>query len=270
MRILFVGDIMGKPGREAVQRSVPHLRSEKNVDFVVANAENAAAGRGLTPLIAEELFKNGVDVVTMGNHTWDRPEIEPLLSQNRVLRPANYPPVLPGHGSALFDVGGTPVAVIQVMGRHNLANIDCPFRTADQLLKEISAKVIVVDMHAEATSEKQAMGWYLDGRVSAVLGSHTHVQTADERVLPGGTAYLGDAGMTGPRDGIIGGDRQMSLRRFLTGIPSRVEVAEGDAQFCACLVDVDERTGKAQKIERILDVLSRSVNPQDRPMDMKR
>ncbi len=258
MRVLFIGDIMGRPGREAVRHFTPLWRRERGADFVIANAENAAGGRGLTPSVAEDLFQAGVDVLTMGNHTWDRPEIEPLLGQGRVLRPANYPPLLSGRGHGVFHVGGTSVGVIQVMGRHNLASIDCPFRAADAILKDMKADVIVVDMHAEASSEKQAMGWHLNGRVAAVVGTHTHVQTADERILPGGTAYLGDVGMTGPRDGIIGGNRETSLRRFLTGIPSRVEVAEeGDAQFCACLLDLDETAGKARGIERIFQILGR-------------
>lgn len=255
MKILFIGDIMGSPGRAAVQQSVPRWRREAGVDFVIANGENAAGGRGLTPAIAQEIFQVGVNVITMGNHTWDRPEIEPLLQEDRVLRPANYPAVLPGHGHAVFHVGPVRVGVIQLMGRHNLANIDCPFQTADKILSGMQADVIFVDMHAEATSEKQAMGWHLDGRAAAVVGSHTHVQTADDRLLPGGTAYLGDAGMTGPRDGIIGGKREQALRRFLTGLHTRIEVAEGTAQFCACLVDVDEKTGKARSIQRIFDIV---------------
>jgi metallophosphoesterase (TIGR00282 family) len=257
MRILFIGDIFGRPGREAVAHFVPKLRKEQGVDFVIANGENAAGGRGLTPSLAEEFFQGGVDVITMGNHTWDKPEIEPLLSDDRLLRPANYPSLLSGHGHAVFPVKGKTVGVLQLMGRHNLANIDCPFRTADRLLQEMKADMIVVDMHAEATSEKQAMGWYLDGRVSAVVGSHTHVQTADERILPGGTAYLGDAGMTGPRDGIIGGNREASLRRFLTGVHSRIDVAEGDAQFCACLLDLDETSGKAKRVQRVKESFER-------------
>ncbi len=230
---------------------VPRLKRERGVDFVIGNGENAAGGRGLTPAVAQELFQTGVNVITMGNHTWDRPEIEPLLSEDRVLRPANYPPMLSGHGHAVFSVGSIRLGVLQLMGRHNLANIDCPFRKADEILKAMKADLIFVDMHAEATSEKQAMGWYLDGRVGAVVGTHTHVQTADDRILPGGTAYLTDTGMTGPRDGIIGGNRDMSLRRLMNGVPIRVEVAEGDAQFCGCLLDLDETTGKARSIQRI-------------------
>jgi len=258
MKVLFIGDIFGKPGREAVERFVPQWRRERGVDIVVANAENAAAGRGLTPAIAQDLFAAGVNVITMGNHTWDRPEIEPLMSDERVLRPANYPAVLSGKGHGVYHVNGVRFGVLQLMGRHHLANIDCPFQTADRLLKEMDAQVILVDMHAEATSEKNAMGWHLDGRVGAVVGTHTHVQTADNRILPGGTAYLTDTGMTGPRDGIIGGNREASLRRFLTGLPVRIEPAEGDAQFCACLIEFDAATGKAKSIERILQVLERT------------
>jgi hypothetical protein len=259
MKILFVGDIMGRPGREAALHFIPRLRQEKALDFVIANGENAAGGRGLTPPNAQALFQAGVDVITMGNHTWDRPEIEPLLAQDRVLRPANYPPLLSGRGHGVYKAGSGTVGVLQVMGRHNLMDIDCPFRKADEVLKEMKADVIIVDMHAEASSEKQAMGWYLDGRVAAVVGSHTHVQTADERILPGGTAYLGDAGMTGPRDGVIGANKETAIRRFLTGIHSRLEVAEGDAQFCACLVDADESTGKARSIERLFLLLKKEA-----------
>ena len=250
LKVLVIGDIMGRPGREAVTHYVPRLRRELTVDFVVGNAENAAGGRGLTPAVAEELFTAGVDVVTMGNHTWARPEIEPLLKQERVLRPANYPPSLSGRGAAVYRVKDARLAVIQVMGRTHLANIDCPFRTVDRLLDELSADAVIVDMHAEATSEKQAMGWYLNGRVAAVVGTHTHVQTADERILPDGTATIADIGMTGPRDGIIGGKREAALRRFLTGVPARIEVADGDAQFCAVALEIDPASGRARGIER--------------------
>jgi metallophosphoesterase (TIGR00282 family) len=257
VRILFVGDIYGRPGREAVRHFVPLLRSEARIDFVVANVENAAGGRGLTEPVAKELFAAGIDVFTLGNHTWDRKETLPLLDDPRILRPANYPPTLPGRGLGVFSVQGKRVAVLQVMGRLHLDTIDCPFRTADALLKDLAADIVVVDMHAEASSEKQAMGWYLDGRVTAVLGTHTHVQTADERVLPGGTATLGDVGMSGPRDGIIGGAREPALERFLTGVRVRLAVAEGDAQFCAALVDVDEHSGRARSIERVNKIFER-------------
>lgn len=248
---------MGRPGREAVRRFVPEVAGEHGVDFVVANAENAAGGRGLTSSVAEELFASGVHAVTMGNHTWDRPEIESLLSQDRVIRPANYPPSLSGHGHAVFHVQGRRLGVLQVMGRHNMAAIDCPFRTADAILSSMEADVIVADLHAEASSEKQALGWYLDGRVAAAVGTHTHVQTADERVLPGGTAFIGDIGMTGPLNGIIGGVREQAMKRFLTGLPVRIEVAEGPAVFCAVVVEADPATGKSTGVRRIRKILDR-------------
>jgi metallophosphoesterase (TIGR00282 family) len=251
MRFLFVGDIMGRPGREAVAHHVPRLKGEKQIDCVIANGENAAHGKGLTPQTAQELFVSGVDVITMGNHTWDKPEINDILTDERILRPANYPPSLPGKGHAVYHRGSLTFAVVQLMGRHNIANIDCPFRKADEILKTIDTPIIFVDMHAEASSEKQAMGWHLNGRVSAVVGSHTHVQTADERILPGGTAYLGDAGMTGPVNSVIGGSLEPAIKRFLTGLYVRIDVAEGDAQLNGCLVDVDDKTGKAVKIERV-------------------
>lgn len=256
MRILFVGDIFGRPGREAVAHFVPQIRRERRVDFAIGNAENAAGGRGLTGPTAQALFAAGLDVLTLGNHTWDRSETEPLLKDPRVLRPANYAPGVPGRGFGRYEVSGKTLDVVQLMGRHGMDDIDCPFRTADALLKDGKADATIVDFHAEASSEKQAMGWYLDGRVAAVLGTHTHVQTADERVLPGGTAYIGDIGMAGPRDGVIGGAREGALKRFLTGIRVRLEVAEGDAMFCAVLVEVDG--GRARSIERIQKIFPRT------------
>jgi 2',3'-cyclic-nucleotide 2'-phosphodiesterase len=256
VRLLFIGDIFGRPGRQAVSQMLPALRKSAGLDFVVANAENASHGGGLTPNHARELFDAGADVLTLGNHTWDKKEVIPLLSDPRVLRPANYPPGLPGRGLGVYQVQGRRVAVLQLMGRHGMPLSDCPFRMADTLLKDLAADVSFVDIHAEASSEKQAMGWYLDGRVSAVVGSHTHVQTADERLFPGGTAYLGDAGLTGPRDGIIGARREEAIQRFLTGLKVRYEPAEGASQFCAAVVDVDETTGKARSIKRIFEVLT--------------
>lgn len=258
MRILFVGDIFGRPGREAVAYFVPLIRREAGVDFAIGNAENAAGGRGLTEPTAKALFAAGLDVLTLGNHTWDRPETEPLLKDPRVLRPANYPPGVPGRGLGVYPVGEKKIAVMQLMGRHGMDDIDCPFRAADALLKDAAADAAIVDFHAEASSEKQAMGWYLDGRVAAVLGTHTHVQTADERVLPKGTAYIGDVGMAGPRDSVIGGQKDAALRRFLTGIRVRLEVAEGDALFCAVLVDLEN--GRARAIERIQKSFPRTRN----------
>lgn len=256
MRILFVGDIFGRPGRESVAHFVPQIRRDAGVDFAIGNAENAAGGRGLTEPTAKALFAAGLDVLTLGNHTWDRPETEPLLKDPRVLRPANYAPGVPGRGVGRYDVKGKTLTVVQLMGRHGMDDIDCPFRAADALLKENPADATLVDFHAEASSEKQAMGWHLDGRVAAVLGTHTHVQTADERLLPGGTAYIGDVGMAGPRDGVIGGARVGALKRFLTGIRVRLEVAEGDALFCAVLVDIEN--GRARSIERIQKIFPRT------------
>lgn len=261
MRILFVGDIYGRPGREAAGHFVPLLRETAKIDFVVANGENAAGGRGPTESVAKELFTVGIDALTLGNHTWDRKETLPLLNDPRVFRPANYPSGVPGKGAGVFVVNGVRVAVLQVMGRHHMDMIDCPFQAADAFLKNPGAEVVLVDMHAEMSSEKQAMGWHLNGRVSAVVGTHTHVQTADERVLPGGTAYIGDVGMTGPRDGIIGGDRVPALERFLTGIRVRLSVAEGDAQFCAVIVEIDESTGRARSIERVFRIFERPEPP---------
>jgi metallophosphoesterase (TIGR00282 family) len=255
VKILFVGDIFGRAGRRAAARLLPQFRESEKADFVVVNAENAAHGAGLGPDHAKELFQAGADVLTLGNHTWDKKEVGPLLEDPRVLRPLNYPPGLPGRGVGVYEVAGRKIAVIQVMGRHNLAMIDCPFRGADAALEGLRADVTIVDAHAEASSEKQALGWHLDGRVTAVIGTHTHVQTADERLLPGGTAYLGDVGMTGPRDGVIGSDRQAAISRFLTGLKPRLEPAEGPVQFCAAVVETDDTTGKALSIKRIFEVL---------------
>lgn len=235
------------------------LVDQHQVDFVVANGENAAAGFGLTTDVVSQLFKEGVDVLTSGNHIWDKKEIFPQLDQDeRLLRPANYPEDLPGQGVGFYRTpGGVSVAVINLEGRVFMNNLECPFRTADRLLDQIKdqAKVIFVDFHAEVTSEKQALGFYLDGRVSAVVGTHTHVQTADETILPGGTAYLTDAGMTGARDAVIGMRKEGALDRFLTQLPARLEVAKGDPALCGALVDIDESTGKARSIERVLETL---------------
>ncbi|HEX6879226.1 MAG TPA: TIGR00282 family metallophosphoesterase [Terriglobales bacterium] len=262
MRFLFIGDIFGRPGRTIVRQRVHQLVSHHNVDLVIANAENSAGGFGLTPQIAEELFELGISVLTTGNHIWDKREIieyfhsgeqEQYSSAKRVLRPANYPVGTPGIG---FYQGttkaGVPYAVINLQGRVFMANIDDPFRVADELLKQITAKVIFVDIHAEATSEKVALGFYLDGRVTAVVGTHTHVPTADERVLPKGTAYLTDVGMTGPYDSVIGVQKELIINRFLSSLPIRFEPATADVKLCAVLVDCDEKTGRAHSIKRIM------------------
>ena len=250
MRILVIGDIIGKPGRKAVKEILPGLCDEHNIDIVVGNGENAAGGLGLTPSTAEELFDSGIDVITTGNHIWAYNEIIPCLdSELAILRPLNYPPMNPGRGYLLIN----NVLIINLVGRVFMSHVDCPFRTMDQLLPEFEHKSIpiIVDFHAEATSEKVAMGRYLDGRVSAVLGTHTHVGTTDAHILPGGTAYVTDIGMVGPIDSVIGDDPDSVINRFLTQIPSRLSVGKGKVSFDAILVEVDEKTGKAVDIKRI-------------------
>ncbi len=255
MRVLFIGDIVGKPGREMVRKGLRGLVEHHDVDLVIANAENSAAGFGITRDIGDALREYGVDVMTSGNHIWDKKEaIEYIATEPRLLRPANYPAGVPGRGSYVAQTGdGRAVGVVNVMGRVFMLNIDDPFAV---VLREIEAirhraRVIIVDFHAEATSEKIAMGWHLDGKVTLVVGTHTHVQTADERVLPGGTAYLTDAGMTGPHDSIIGMEREPALARFLTGMPSRFEPATGNPRLNGVVVDADEKTGRATAVTRI-------------------
>ena len=261
MRILFVGDIFGRPGREIVRDHLADVVATRGIELVVANGENAAAGFGLTPSLAEEFLGLGIDVITSGNHVWDRREILDYFrsaernggNARRVLRPANYPAGTPGLGWYEGQTRkGTPFAVINLQGRVFMVDNDDPFRTADTLLKTIRARVILVDIHAEATSEKMAMGWYLDGRVTAVLGTHTHIPTADERVLPKGTAYLTDVGMTGPYDSIIGVEKEQVLQRFLTNIPTRFDPATRDVRFSAVVIDCDGESGRATAIERLV------------------
>ena len=251
MRILMIGDIVGKPGRRAVKTLIPELRLDQGIDLVIANGENTAGGFGLTLDTANELLESGVDILTSGNHIWDQKEIIPYMDEGLPLvRPANYPDA-PGRGSLIHK----NVLVMNLMGRVFMPPLDCPFRTADRILKEAAASekppVIVVDFHAEATSEKQAMGWYLDGRVSAILGTHTHVGTVDCRILPRGTAYVSDVGMTGPMDSVIGSETDIVLERFLTGMPQRLAVANGPVLLNSVLVDIDENTGQALAIERV-------------------
>ena len=264
MQILFIGDIFGSAGRKIVRDHLSHVVETNKVDLVVANAENAAGGFGLTPTIADEIFDMGCDVLTTGNHIWDKREIvdyfnsangDPRGRARRVLRPANYAEGVPGVG--LYE-GATPqgqgYAVINLQGRVFMPAIDCPFRTVDGLLESIPAtvKLRLVDIHAEATSEKLAMGWHLDGRVTAVVGTHTHVPTADEIVLPAGTAYITDLGMTGPYESVIGIDKDIAVRKFLSQLPERFEVAEGDVRLCGVVVEADARTGRAVSIERVV------------------
>lgn len=258
MRIAFFGDVVGKIGRRGVTKCLGSLREKGDLDFVIANCENSAGGVGVDPGSARELLAAGIDVLTSGNHVWAKREIVEYLTDSDVLlRPANFAPTNPGWGYTV-KVGrnGASVAVVNLIGRVFMNTYDCPFRTVDAVLETIGerARVIVVDMHAEATSEKVAMGWHLDGRVAAVIGTHTHVQTADERILPNGTAYLTDAGMCGPRDSVIGVRREQVLRRFLTQMPGRFEVAEGSVLVQGAVVDVDEATGHAREIRRVQEV----------------
>jgi metallophosphoesterase (TIGR00282 family) len=250
LKILTIGDIIGKPGRNAVKEILPALCDEHNIDLVVGNGENAAGGLGLTPSTAEDLFDSGIDVITTGNHIWTHNDIIPCLdSELAILRPLNYPPIDPGRGHLMKD----NVLIVNLLGRVFMGHVDCPFRAMDQLLAEFEHKSIpiIVDFHAEATSEKVAMGRYLDGRVSAVVGTHTHVGTADARILPGGTAYVTDIGMVGPRDSVIGDDPDSVIKRFLTQIPTRLSVGKGEVSFDAILIEVDEKTGKAADIQRV-------------------
>jgi len=259
LRILLVGDIVGSPGRRAVEVLLPKLVVRHKLDFVVANAENAAGGSGLTPEIADELFAYGVDCITTGDHVWRQKEIVPRLeTDNRILRPANYPQSASGKGFALIDSkAGAKVAVINLLGRIFMNPVNCPFETADRLVGEMSldTPVILVDMHAEATSEKVAMGWYLDGRASAVIGTHTHVQTADECVLPRATAYITDVGMTGPYDGVIGRVKEKVIAALTTSMPRHFDVAQGDVRLAGAVIAVDAATGRAKSIERVMENL---------------
>jgi 2',3'-cyclic-nucleotide 2'-phosphodiesterase len=255
MKILFIGDIVGSPGREIVSDRLADIVQTRQIDLVIANGENSASGFGITPRLAEQLFAAGIEVLTSGNHIWDRKEIIDYFPQHpRLVRPANFADVNPGSGLYLGTArNGVPYAVLNLQGRVFMAANDCPFRAADRELARIPAevRVIFVDIHAETTSEKLAMGWYLDGRVSAVIGTHTHVATADEHVLPGGTAFQTDVGMTGPHNGVIGMDKTAILRKFIDGQPARFEVATGDVQMNTVLLDVDESTGLARGIERL-------------------
>jgi metallophosphoesterase (TIGR00282 family) len=255
LKILFIGDIVGRPGRQLVREALPRLVDQHMIDLVVANGENAAAGFGLTPDVVAELFDLGIDVLTTGNHVWDKRDgLASLEQEPALLRPANYPPETPGRGVGVFRTpAGLSVAVVNLEGRVFMSGLDCPFRKADAILKDLGTgqRIILVDFHAEATSEKGALGAYLDGRVSAVIGTHTHVQTADERVLPGGTAFISDAGMTGSRDSVIGIRKELSIQRFLTQMPVRYEIAKKDPVLCGVVISIDESTGKATGIERV-------------------
>ena len=264
MKILVIGDIVGRPGRAVIEREVIRLREERAIDLVIANCENAAGGAGITPSTADELFRAGVDVLTSGNHVWKKREAFDLLKlDHRVIRPANYPDGAPGTGSTVVEtLAGQKVGVLNVMGRVFMEPLDCPFRTAERELARLSlvTPVIIVDMHAEATSEKVAMGWFLDGKVSCVFGTHTHIPTADERILPKGTAFITDVGMTGPYDSVIGRRVDQILERFLSNIPNRSEVAEGNVQLRGLLIEVTPSTGKATAVERITRTLGHAIH----------
>ena len=253
VNLLFIGDIFASPGRRIVADHLQDIVESNQIDLVIANAENAAGGFGITPGIAEDLFGLGIDVLTTGNHIWDKREVfDYFARQPRLLRPANYPDA-PGSGIVTLQArNGSECAVINLQGRTHMVAIDCPFRTADRLLSGLDAavKVRFVDFHAEVTSEKMAMGWYLDGRISAMVGTHTHVPTADTRILPGGTGYQTDCGMTGPYQSVIGVETDLILQRFLTGLPVRMEAARRGAELHSVIVDIDETTGKARAIRR--------------------
>jgi len=261
LNILFIGDIFGRPGRTIVKDRLPELVKQYSVDLVIANGENSAAGFGITPPLADELFDLGIDVMTTGNHVWDKREIieyfqmaegNPHSPARRLLRPANFPASLPGWGVYEGQKNGTSYAVINLQGRVFMGASDDPFRFADKLLEKLKAKIILVDFHAEATSEKVAFGWYLDGRVTAVVGTHTHIPTADEIVLPKGTAYITDVGMTGPYDSVIGVKKELIVDKFLSGMPTRFEAATGDVRLCAVVVECDDKTGRATGMKRLM------------------
>ena len=255
VKLLFIGDIIGKPGRQAVSRELHRLVDRHMVDLVIANGENAAGGFGITEETANDLYKCGIHVLTSGNHIWDKKEsLDFINREERLLRPANYPDGTPGRGSALFvTAGGAKVAVLNLEGRVFMNNLDCPFRTADREIERLRAEtpIIFVDFHAEATSEKASLGWYLDGRVSAIIGTHTHIQTADERILPNGTAYLTDAGMTGGFDSVIGVKKEEAITKFLSQLPVKFDIAKNNLRLNGAVIAVDELSGKALNIERI-------------------
>ena len=256
MRLLFLGDVVGRPGRRALAALVPRLAAQEDIEFVIANCENASGGKGVDPRSADELHEAGVDVLTSGNHVWQNREIVPYMRESGLLlRPLNFPPGVPGVGWTVQRTRRSEarVAVLNLIGRVFMAPVDCPFRAADEALADIrrEASIVFVDMHAEATSEKVAMGRFLDGRVSAIVGSHTHIQTADETVLPGGSAYLTDAGMCGPEDSVLGVRTDRVVERFLTQMPTRFEVATGAVLVQGAVIDIDGETGRARSIRRV-------------------
>lgn len=257
MNILFIGDIFGNPGRKAVKEYLSTLKRERQIDFCIANGENSAAGSGITYVIAQELYKSGIDFITLGNHTWSKKEIYTFIdSEKKMIRPSNFAPQTPGKGYAVVETPKGKIGILNLAGRVYMDSVDCPFRKADEDLLKIKEETstIIVDFHAEATSEKSAIGWYLDGRVSAVLGTHTHVQTADEKILPCGTGFITDVGMTGPYESIIGVEPEIVLEKFIKGLPVKFEVASGKVQFNAVYLEIEEKKGRTTHIERIAKV----------------
>jgi metallophosphoesterase, MG_246/BB_0505 family len=258
LKVLFIGDIFGNPGRKALKEIISTVKREEEIDICICNGENAAGGSGLTYPVAQELFKSGIDGMTLGNHTWSKREIVNFIdTEKNLVRPANFSEDLPGQGSAVITNKNGSIGIVNVQGRVYMDGSDCPFKAARREVEKLKkqVKVVIVDMHAEASSEKCALAWYLDGTVSGVIGTHTHVQTADERILPCGTAFITDVGMTGPYDGIIGVDKDIIINRFLTQMPEKFEVARGRAQFNAVVMNIDENSGKCIEIKRLNKVL---------------
>lgn len=256
LRILFIGDIVGNPGRKAAKEVIASIRRERPFDYCIANGENSAGGSGITYVVAQELYKIGIDAITLGNHAWSKKEVTNFIdSDSKVVRPANYPADIPGKGSTIID---GKLGIVNILGRVYMDAVDCPFKAAEREIEYLKSfvNVVIVDMHAEATSEKCAMAWILDGRVSCVLGTHTHVQTADERIFPCGTGFITDVGMTGPYEGIIGVERQLVIEKFLTHMPVKFEVARGSVQFNAVYLNIDDKNGKTLEIQRISKVFN--------------
>ncbi|KUO52249.1 MAG: metallophosphoesterase [Desulfitibacter sp. BRH_c19] len=254
MKFLFIGDIVGKPGRSIIKNMLPQLEAEFNADMIIANAENAAGGNGLTAQVANELYNDGVDFITLGNHVWDKKDIISFIdTEEKIVRPANYPPATPGKGYKIITKNNIKICIVNIQGRVYMQALECPFRTMDIILSQIidQTNIVIVDIHAEATSEKMALGYYLDGKVSAVLGTHTHIQTADNKILPKGTAYITDVGMTGPYESVLGIKKENIISRFLTQMPNRFEVATGLSQLNGVFIEVDDLSGKTVKIERL-------------------
>ncbi|MGE5473179.1 MAG: TIGR00282 family metallophosphoesterase [Ignavibacteriales bacterium] len=257
MNLLTIGDIVGNPGRKVVKELLPKIRKDYSIDMVIANGENSAGGLGITYIVAQELYSYGVDVITMGNHVWSKKEIMSFIDEDkRIVRPANLPEELPGRGSTIIELFNHKVGIINLIGRVFMDPADSPFNSALKEIQKINdeADIIVVDFHAEATSEKLAMGWFLDGKATVVFGTHTHVQTADERILPNGTGYITDLGMSGPYDSILGVDKDIILKKFITLVPDKFEIAKGDAQFNAVVFEIDDKTRKVISIKRILEL----------------